>query len=175
MNRKTNTPIGNNSVTLGTNNRAAGSDSMAIGNSNVANGNYSFATGSLSNATGEGAFAEGSNTMAAGAYSHTEGLGTITEKDYASFSHAEGVGTTTNNQGEHAEGRYNLSNRSVEGAIDNAGNTMHSVGIGSNGLSRKNAFEIMQNGDVYVIGIGGYDGTNPNTAKTLQQVLAELS
>lgn len=32
----------------------------------------------------------------------------------------------------------------------------------------------MQNSDVYIIGIGGYDGKNIQDAKTLQEVLAEL-
>lgn len=39
------------------------------------------------------------------------------------------------------------------------------------------AFEVTDTGDVYVMGIGGYDGTNaddPET-KTLQQVLEDLA
>lgn len=42
---------------------------------------------------------------------------------------------------------------------------------------RKNAFEIMMNGDIYVIGIGGYDGTNASasTSSTLQTVLQSLT
>ena len=33
-----------------------------------------------------------------------------------------------------------------------------------------NAFEIMQNGDIYVVGLGGYDGTNAGATgvQTLQ-------
>jgi len=54
------------------------------------------------------------------------------------------------------------------------GNTVHSVGIATGSGNKKNAFEIMQNGDIYVLGIGGYDGTNPDSASTLQEVLAAL-
>ena len=36
---------------------------------------------------------------------------------------------------------------------------------------RKNAFEIMQNGNVFVYGHGGYDGTNPTTATPINQIL----
>lgn len=32
----------------------------------------------------------------------------------------------------------------------------------------------MQNGDVYIIGIGGYDGTNIDTAMSVQEVLAGI-
>lgn len=75
-------------------------------------------------------------------------------------SHTEGVNTTTSNEGEHAEGRYNKSNQG----------TIHSVGIG-NADSLKNAEEIMDNGDQYLLGVGGYDGTNPDEASTLQDVV----
>jgi len=37
---------------------------------------------------------------------------------------------------------------------------MHSVGIGTSESNRKNAIEVMQNGDAYMIGVGGYNGTN---------------
>jgi hypothetical protein len=33
----------------------------------------------------------------------------------------------------------------------------------------------MQNGDHYIVGIGDYDGTNVETAKSLQEVINELS
>jgi len=39
------------------------------------------------------------------------------------------------------------------------------------GISRKNAMEIMRNGDIYVYGAGGYDGKNLS-GSTLQQLLA---
>jgi len=58
--------------------------------------------------------------------------------------------TQANNSAEHAEGKYNLSNL----------NTIHSVGIGTSENDRKNAFQIMNSGKVYVYGLGGYTGKN---------------
>lgn len=89
---------------------------------------------------------------------------------------AEGDNTITTNPYEHAEGHFNKSNFTSD-EYPNEGNTLHSVGIGSSENDRKNAVEIMQNGDMFVIGVGGYDGTNavpseseedPNYADTLQ-------
>ena len=81
------------------------------------------------------------------------------------FSHAEGKGTIATNEAEHAEGKYNKSNT----------NTIHSVGIGTSVNDRKNAEEIYSAGDKYVIGIGGYDGTNSTDdgVKTVQTVVNE--
>lgn len=76
-------------------------------------------------------------------------------------SHIEGVGTSAHNKGEHAEGRYNLSNAK----------TIHSVGIGTAHDHRVNAFEILDDGNAYLLFVGGYDGTNPNVARTLQDLL----
>jgi hypothetical protein len=76
---------------------------------------------------------------------------------------AEGIGTQTTNMGEHARGVYNKSNlRPTEGSDEekDAKTTRSSVGIGSNNVTRRNAWELMANGDLYVIGIGRYDGTN---------------
>lgn len=55
-------------------------------------------------------------------------------------------------------------------------NTIHSIGIGSSRTSRKNAVEVMDNGFVYVNGLGGYEGDNTEsgTILTLQQVIKNL-
>ena len=38
-----------------------------------------------------------------------------------------------------------------------------------------NIFEIMQNGEIYICGVGGYDGTNPTSqVNSLQKVLEGL-
>ena len=75
-------------------------------------------------------------------------MGTSAEGDY---SHAEGEGTETNNTGEHASGRYNKSTLNL---------TQFSVGIGGDSIHPENAFEIDVNGNVYIKGIGTYNGTN---------------
>ena len=132
-----------------TNNQATGKWSHAEGGETIADGDYSHAEGYATAANGYSSHAEGSSTTASGANSHAEGNNTQAQNDV-----------------EHAEGSYNKSNAT----------TRHSVGIGTSDDDRKNAFEIMANGDIYVYGLGGYDGTNAldEAAKTLQTVLAEL-
>ena len=82
------------------------------------------------------------------------------------YSHAEGNNTKAINFGEHSEGKYNLP-------INDK--TIHTIGIGTSSNDRKNAEEIHINGDKYVYGIGGYDGTNSQTPgiKTAQTVVNE--
>lgn len=91
----------------------------------------------------------------------TEETEYYTAQTYGEYSHAEGVSTETKNRGEHAEGQYNVSNTGNTAADK----TTHSVGIGSDG-DRKNAFEILQNGLVFIYGVNGYDGTNIDTSST---------
>lgn len=89
------------------------------------------------------------------------------------YSVAEGHGTITNNEGEKANGSYNVSKKNSD-TFGDAKNTAWSLGIGKSSTERKNAIEVMQNGDVYVYGLGGYDGTNAgaNGINTLQAVVA---
>ena len=130
-------------------------------------------------ATGRFAHAEGVNNVASDYYCHVEGVHNIASNpaDHAEgqgckaaggSSHAEGLYCTTQNQGEHAEGKYNLSHYNFELEYLQ---TRHSVGIGGSDPDRKNAHEIMANGDHYVYGLGGYDGTNIEGAQTLQEVI----
>jgi hypothetical protein len=49
--------------------------------------------------------------------------------------------------------------------------TIYSVGVGSDDSNRKNAIEVFDNGDVYINGVGGYDGTNPESSDSLQKSL----
>lgn len=102
------------------------------------------------------AHSEGGETMALGNGSHSEGRNTIAV-----------------NSCEHAQGQYNKPHTSGAGGFGNAGNTLNSIGIGTSDTDRKNAVEVMQNGDVYVYGVGSYNGTNPNTTgvKTLQAAI----
>ena len=64
---------------------------------------------------------------------------------------------------------YNVSHESTA----TADQTIHSVGIGSNDDVRKNAHEIMRNGNHFVLNVGNYDGSNYKDAKTLQEVINE--
>lgn len=96
---------------------------------------------------------------AVGFHSHTEGVDTTASGD---FSHAEGYNTITKNTSEHAEGKFNKSNTGDE----EKDKTISSIGIGTSDGNRKNAFEVMENGDTFIYGVGEYDGTNINTTNT---------
>ena len=102
--------------------------------------------------------------IATGIQAHAEGSNTIAKGD---FSHTEGEGTQTNNKSEHAQGIYNISNTGLD--IDMR-TTLYSIGVGDS-IERRNAHEVMNNGDTFIVGIGEYDGTNPYEAQTLQKVV----
>lgn len=157
---------------------ASGEISHAEGYSTTASGNYgSHAEGYQSVASGEVSHAEGSST-ASSYYSHAEGQRTTAS---GNSSHSEGAYTTAQNITEHAEGYCNVSHKATSTSQydGNAGNTQHSVGIGNGSSARKNAFEIMQNGDMYVFGVGGYQGTNTKvqdaSIKTMQGVISDIN
>lgn len=151
----------------GYNTSAVADRSHAEGSETSAHGIGSHAEGGFTLANGQYAHAEGAGTAASGRRSHAEGIYSVSAGE---GSHAEGVKTETKNYSEHAEGIFNLSNKQSPN-YGNALNTQHSVGIGTGYTARKNAFEIMQNGDAYLHGVGGYDGTNPSIAKTIQQII----
>ncbi len=144
--------------------------SHAEGRGSKATGDVSHAEGLGTYAIGDHTHAEGQNTHAVGLNAHAEGL-----RGWANgqHSHAEGVDTVTSNTAEHAEGKFNKSNK-ADGSFGSAGNTLHSIGIGTSASDRKNAFEVMQNGDIYLLGVGGYDGKNPAASKAMQQVIGAL-
>ena len=150
---------------------ASGVCSHAEGNYTTASNTCSHAEGRYTTASGAYSHAEGSNTKARGANSHAEGTET---RAYGYDSHAEGYGTISSNDTEHAEGRYNKSNNQSHN-YGYSGNTQHSVGIGTSTADTKNAFEIMQNGNAYLYGVGGYDGTNPSSNNSLQKIFADIS
>ena len=139
--------------------------SITIGSDyNSATGYLAFAQGDGTRAPGEKAHAEGGQTTASGRQAHAEGSNTIAKGD---FSHTEGKGTQTKNESEHAQGVYNISNTGLD--IDMR-TTLYSIGVGDS-IERKNAHEVMNNGDTFIVGIGEYDGTNPYEAQTLQKVV----
>lgn len=144
--------------------------SHAEGRGSKATGDVSHAEGLGTYAIGDHTHAEGQNTHAVGLNAHAEGL-----RGWANgqHSHAEGVDTVTSNTAEHAEGKFNKSNK-ADGSFGSAGNTLHSIGIGTSASDRKNVSEVMQNGDVYLLGVGGYDGKNPAASKAVQQVIGAL-
>lgn len=151
---------GTNSIVEGhTSNKASGSYSHAEGRGTSAN-SYSHAEGYNTTASTY-AHSEGYNTKANGNYSHAEGQATKSNGDYSHaegqatttngyYSHTEGMYTVANNQSEHASGQYNNS-VSASTTFGNSGNTLFSVGNGTANDARHNAFEIRQNGDIYIV------------------------
>ena len=137
---------GNYSHAEGGSTKANGDSSHAEGDSTTASGNFSHAEGQNTIASGQSSHAEGSSTSASGYTSHAEGLNT---KANSSYSHAEGHNTVANNQSEHASGQYNVSSSSST-TFGDSGNTLFSVGNGTATNARHNAFEIRQNGDIYI-------------------------
>ena len=81
------------------------------------------------------------------------------------FSHVEGEGTIANNEAEHAEGKYNVSHLK----------TISSIGIGRDDGRRLNAVEVMDDGGIYIIDIGNYDGSDYKSGTTLQNVINGMS
>ena len=110
-------------------------------------------------------------TMGAiGNYSCAEGFNTTAS---GSYSHAEGNSTTASGSYSHAEGVCNM----------NDPNAIHVVGIGTNN-HRRNAEVIYykvndsNNGYMYLIGVGGYNGitaVDTKNHKSVQEVIADLT
>lgn len=164
---------GGDNVASGRYSHAEGDRTNATGKASHAEGYYTTAEGSRSHTEGEittasgiASHAEGSHTTASGSISHAEGSYTTAS---GAYSHAEGYYTQTFSSSEHAEGIYNKSYNPTSNSV----RVIHSVGIGSSAAARKNAHEIKFNGDHYVYGLGGYDGTNAisEDSKTLQEVI----
>lgn len=160
----------NSAVLKGSDNIASSNNAIAFGYKTKATGFYSLSEGNTTEASGGYTHAEGANTKAIGNYAHSEGyksiasgLGSHAEGGFTKFSpstgvvshnggeasgnasHAEGIGTKAQNEAEHASGKYNVSNS----------DTQFSIGIGTSDANRKNAFEVKQNGDIYVEGVEG--------------------
>lgn len=99
------------------------------------------------------------------------------------FSTGIGLGLTTNNDSELATGQYNASNTVGGISWGNSGNTLFSVGNGDHQGNEHNAFEVRQNGDIYIssggttsslmiklqdhLGGGGGGGVTPTEVQTM--------
>ena len=71
-----------------------------------------------------------------------------TQNANGEYSFAEGQNTVANNRSEHAMGEFNESHH-LDNTFGSSGNTLFSIGNGTN-AKRKNALEVMQNGDIYI-------------------------
>ena len=165
----------NNSHAEGRITVADGDASHAEGGETQASGKWSHAEGYMSLAEGIASHAEGGETQASGDYSHAEG--TSTRALYinahaegqettagAANAHAEGQGTVTTEVGGHVAGTYNAV----------VANSLFNFGIGSSNDKRKSAMIITNEGKVYFIDAGGYDGgTSIANAKSIQDILKD--
>ena len=154
---------------------ADGDASHAEGGETQASGDYSHAEGYMSLSEGIASHTEGQHTTASGDYSHAEG--TSTHALYinahaegqdttagAANAHAEGQGTVTTEVGGHVAGTYNAV----------VANSLFNFGIGSSNDKRKSAMIITNEGKVYFIDAGGYDGgTSIANAKSIQDILKD--
>lgn len=176
---------------------ASGYGAIALGGGSVASGKFSIAHGvpstNASNhqntASGLCSYALGCATIASGDFAHTEGDATTAS---GRSSHAEGDATTASGMGSHAEGLHTVASGAYSHAegVYNVPSTLsiHSVGVGF--FRNKNAEDTYfnqsnstdtKNGHKYLIGIGGYDGTNfekdgalnPDI-KSVQEVITEM-
>ena len=142
---------------------ASGYVSHAEGQGCTASGYTSHAEGYCNQATGSCSHAEGAGTYAIGDNSHAEGYGSTATWLGArgDASHVEGYNTVAQNKYEHAQGWYNASHKASD-TFGNAGNTLSSIGFKvGDGSVPSNAVEVMQDGKVFIYGMGGYNGTNP--------------
>ena len=152
-------------------NVASGDGSHAEGYKSLASGLNSHAEGESCKATSQDSHAEGQGTIASGGFgAHSEGYETVAG---GGSSHAEGQLTKTTNYSEHAEGINNVSHYHQNLS---AQKTLSSIGNGDS-VNSRNALEVMLNGDMYVKGVGGYDGvhikheTGYESTKTVQEVI----
>lgn len=72
-----------------------------------------------------------------------------TQNANGEYSFAEGQNTIANNRSEHAMGEFNESHH-LNNTFGSSGNTLFSIGNGTSATNRKNALEVMQNGDIYI-------------------------
>ncbi len=164
---------GNKTKATGLRSHAEGANTESKGERSHAEGYNSKATGKTSHVEGQGCEAIGECSHAEGYYSEAKGYGSHAEGsghvyENGEYGHAEGLATHVTNPYEHAEGAYNLSNKSGNAR------TRHSIGIGKDASNRKNAFEVLDDGRSYFLGVGGYDGTNPEESKDLKTLLEEI-
>lgn len=143
-----------------------GTKSTAEGSQNIASGSYSHAEGNATTASGAKSHAEGYNTTASGIESHAEGNGTTASGD---SSHAEGSGSIASGNASHAGGRKTIAGHADQTTIgtynDNKSGTLFEIGNGYYSLTtqtetRRNAFEVYENGDVNFTGTLKQNGTD---------------
>lgn len=174
---------GYNTEASGACSHAEGNETKAIGIDSHAEGRYSQAQGVRSHAEGEKCYAvgitshaEGSFTYAENENAHSEGRST-NAKGYA--SHVEGFKTIASGYYSHAEGCCNYDNpnfiRTLGVGDGNAGEGTNAEAVYvSRDRSFINPYD-SKNGYKYLLGVGGYQGQEIGSAKSVQEVFADLT
>ena len=137
---------GAKTITGGQWSKAFSEGAVSIGQMNKARGAWAWTIGNMTKTNGKAAFACGDFTSANADYAFSEGTHTTANTQ---ASHAAGSYTSTKNRSEFSIGEYNNS-VSASTTFGNSGNTLFSVGNGTSNSARHNAFEIRQNGDIYL-------------------------
>ena len=137
---------GSKTITGGQWSKAFSEGTVSIGQMNEARGQWSWAIGNMTRSNGKASFACGDFTSANDNFSFSEGTSTTAN---TKASHAAGSYTNTKNRSEFSIGEYNNS-VSASTTFGDSGNTLFSVGNGTANNARHNAFEIRQNGDIYI-------------------------
>lgn len=177
---------GNYSNIIGSNNYNSKTYSTLIGTQNANTGNYSILIGYNNKATaGNYPCAIGvENTL--NAYGYAIGRKNVINGNGYSFGFDNLIntnGTSTvflfgqkliceNNKGGFFIGQYNKEYISNDASIAN----WFAIGCGDPNSPRQNAIEVKQNADTYIYGVGGFTGTNSDSAsvKPINTVISEL-
>ena len=149
--------ITNNTISVSLPISAGTGTNNIIGNDthNTVNGYCAVAMGTYSVAKGQGAVAIGELcTAGSNQYAHGDAAFGNGTSAIGYYSFAACYQTQSTNSSEASFGRYNVSNK-ANTIFGDSGNTLFSVGNGTADNARHNAFEIRQNGDIYL-----NDGTN---------------
>ena len=144
--------IGEGSIIVGDSECTAnGIYAISLGHSSDVDGDYSLCHGSNSSAAGRFSFAFGDNCRVNRNNNHAYMLGDGNHSTME-FQFSYGSNLNPKNRLEVSFGRYNNSS-SANAPFGDSGNTMFSIGNGydySSTHNWHNAFEVRQNGDIYV-------------------------
>lgn len=158
--------VGSSSTSFGYYNLLTGDYLTTFGEGNISNSIYNLIHGKFNQSNGTYNYNQGQNNLVNGSYNLVSGTNNKVGGDYGVVV---GDHLVTYSNKESVFGTYNLS-KDVSG--DKA--IVFSIGCGDSNENRSNAIEAKRNGDFYVKNIGGFNGKNSDTAKTLQQVISEI-
>lgn len=175
LNRKANTTIGTNSISLGTDNEVTAQNALGVGLDNVVNAREAFASGRSNTASGYYSHAEGYGNSVLMQNGHVEGeYNTVSGRS----AHAEGEYNIANHRDQHVFGSYNIADTSTQNA-STKGNYIEIVGNGTADNARSNARTLDWSGNETLAGwltmnnnveAIGYD---PNGTSTTEQTLLD--